>query len=98
MPRLRLPLGHFLVNGHVVRAPLAEGCDDDAPMAMPRPQLQRPEQYRTLAFSLYETDLRILEAALEILVAYGHAPNRSLVVRIALRQLDLTKLRVALIR
>ena len=52
----------------------------------------RPEHYKVISISLYLDDIERLEALVDALKAKGHTrANRSLVIREALRQLDLER-------
>lgn len=94
MKRLLLPAGHFIVNRRVVRTTQEENEGLPPPSADPQlPALARPSRYRVIAVSLFESDVRILEAEVVRAVSKGYPANRSSVVRMALRHFALTKAR-----
>lgn len=93
MKRLLLPPGHAVRNGRVIRTVANEEEGGPPVQMVPMPSIPRPSRYRVIAVSLFEQDIRILDAEVVRGVAAGYPANRSSVVRMALRHFALTKAR-----
>lgn len=60
--------------------------------ALRRPVKLRPEHYKVISISLYLEDIDRLEELVQLLKAQGHTrASRSMVIREALRQIDLNQ-------
>ena len=93
MKCLKLPPGHRILNRRVIRHVLDEDEGGPPPQAASLPSIPRPSRYRVITVSLFEQDIRILDAEVVRGVAAGYPANRSSVVRMALRHFALTKAR-----
>ena len=90
MKRLRLPRGHVIRNRRVIRTVTDEDHDGLRAQTLPVPSIPRPSRYRVIAVSLFEQDIRILDAEVVRGVASGYPASRSSVVRMAVRHFALT--------
>ena len=90
MKRLLLPAGHVIRNRRVIRTVPDEDHGGPPAETVPLPSIPRPSRYRVIAVSLFEQDIRILDAEVVRAVASGYPASRSSVVRMALRRFALT--------
>ena len=95
MKPLLLPPGHSIHNKRVIRTVADEDQGGPPPEVTPLPSIQRPSRYRVIAVSLFEQDIRILDAEVVRGVASGYPASRSSVVRIALRHLTKARMNAA---